>query len=320
MWSLAGCSQKETVSLFLGDDGGHFCSYLSSLTETAIKAKEKGAVTHNSYKSQQELNESISDVLADSAVKTLAVSLIDASAGNSVVQKCAKYGAKVIFFNQKPVVQTDTDVSNAYYIGTDLETEGQEGAYALEKLFGSDPKSLNGFDKNGDGIIQAIYIKEGHRPENERKRYASFLSRLKKDGYSITVINQEECRGKEVTGKDVMASIYAQSGSMIEAAFSDSDQVTLEAADYLIEEGLFVSGRSFDKQAFPFISNGGTSTGASLLSQGLIYADIDNQASEQSEAISELAYCLEKDEDPASSLPFALTARHGYYLTPKAIF
>jgi methyl-galactoside transport system substrate-binding protein len=89
----------------------------------------------------------------------------------------------------EPLASDLASYDKAFYVGADATQSAELQASLIMDLFGNDPKNLNKYDKNHDGIIQTLILKgeQGHQDAEARTKFV--IERLTFAGYQVEVLD-----------------------------------------------------------------------------------------------------------------------------------
>lgn len=260
-------------------------------------------------------NEDI-DKWINKKVPLLIINPVDRLSVYSIIEKAKKSGTKIIFFNREPLAQDMALYDSVYYVGADAAESAKIQAQIIMELFGNDPK-LNKFDKNGDGIIQAVILKgeQGHQDAEARTKVV--VETLIQAGYTVEVLDISIANFDRQTGKTAMDGLIATHGQNIEVVISNNDAMALGAIESLTENGYFVDtdkNGKIDRNSeiwIPVVGIDGLDFAMEQIDSGYLYGTVFNDSQNMAEAIVELANLLVNGED-VSNLSF--TVSNGKYI------
>jgi methyl-galactoside transport system substrate-binding protein len=239
------------------------------------------------------------------------INAVDRLACSSIVERCAREGIPVIFFNREPTEDALLG-HNAFYVGADADSLGEKQADMIAELF-TDQFAGSRFDKNGDGIIQLVILKGEQGHQDAEKRTDNCVARLKELGFEVDVLAIEVADWNRRDGHEAMRRLYAQFGDEIELVFANNDDMALGAIDFLLGTGVFSHTNSADEQPFIIVGVDGTAVGLEAIEDGLLYGTVNNDAIKQSSAILTLVEFILGDMDFAQ-FPYVITRGHYIYI------
>jgi len=239
------------------------------------------------------------------------INAVDRLACSAIVERCAREGIPVIFFNREPT--EDALIGhNAFYVGADADSLGKKQAEMVAELFTGNFRG-SGFDRNNDGIVQLVILKGEQGHQDAEKRTDNCVSRLKELGFDVDVLAIEVADWNRRNGYEAMRRLYAQFGDDIELVFSNNDDMALGAIDFLLAEGVFHRDRGIDEQPFVIVGVDGTAVGLEAIEDGLLYGTVNNDAIKQSSAILTLVDFILNERDFAG-FPYTITRGHYIYI------
>jgi len=260
--------------------------------------------------SQSVQNQQIVELI-EAGFDLFVINAVDRLACSSIVERCAREGIPVIFFNREPT--EDALIGhNAFYVGADADSLGKRQADMIAELF-TDRFAGSKFDKNNDGVVQLVILKGEQGHQDAEKRTDNCVARLKELGFETEVLAIEVADWNRRDGHEAMRRLHAQFGDEIELVFSNNDDMALGAIDYLLGAGVFSHIKNADEQPFVIVGVDGTTVGLEAIENGLLYGTVNNDAIKQSSAILTLVEFILEDND-LSTFPYAITRGHYIYI------
>lgn len=256
-------------------------------------------------------------------VPLLIVNPVDRLSVYSIIEKAKKSGTKIIFFNREPLAQDMALYDSVYYVGADAAESARIQAQIIMELFGNNPQ-LNEFDKNGDGIIQAVILKgeQGHQDAEARTKVV--VETLSEAGYKVEVLDIGIANFDRQTAKIAMDGLIATHGKNIEVVISNNDAMALGAIESLSDKGYFVDTNKdgkIDRTSevwIPVVGIDGLDIAMEQIESGFLYGTVFNDSQNMAEAIVELANLLINGED-VSDLGFTITNGKYIWISYKKI-
>jgi len=312
---VSGCAsggRKIAFFQYKGDD-----TFISEMMEYMIPRVPAGVSceVRDASNSQSVQNQQIIELIAD-GYDLLIINAVDRLACRSIVERCARDDVTVIFFNREPL--EDALIGNkAFYVGADADSLGKKQAEIVADLF-TDDFAGSAFDKNGDGVIQLVILKGEQGHQDAEKRTDNCVARLKELGFAVDVLAIEVADWNRRDGYEALRSLMKQHGDSIELIFSNNDDMALGAIDYLLDSGLFATGRLVYEQPFVIVGVDGTAVGLDAIAKGLLCGTVNNDSVKQADAVLTLTdYILSgKSFD---DFPYAITNGHYIYIDGDAI-
>jgi methyl-galactoside transport system substrate-binding protein len=274
-----------------------------------------GLVTVDGQNSQIIQNEDI-DKWINEKVPLLIVNPVDRLSVYSIIEKAKQSGTKIIFFNREPLAQDMALYDSVYYVGADAAESARIQAQIIMELFGNNTQ-LNEFDKNGDGIIQAVILKgeQGHQDAEARTKVV--VETLAEAGYNVEVLDISIANFDRQTAKTAMDGLITTHGKNIEVVISNNDAMALGAIESLTDKGYFMDTNKdgkIDRTSevwIPVVGIDGLDIAMEQIASGFLYGTVFNDSQNMAEAIVELANLLINGED-VSDLSFTIT--NGKYI------
>lgn len=319
---LMGCEVKKfEVPLLIYDMQD---AYMFDFEQKIQQAKDDAFIltTVDGQNSQIIQNEDI-DKWINAKVPLLIINPVDRLSVYSIIEKAKKSGTKIIFFNREPLAQDMALYDSVYYVGADAAESARIQAEIIMELFGNDPQ-LNKFDKNGDGIIQAVILKgeQGHQDAEARTKVV--VETLIQAGYIVEVLDISIANFDRQTGKTAMDGLIATHGQNIEVVISNNDAMALGAIESLMEKGYFIDtdkNGKIDRDSevwIPVVGIDGLDFATEQIDAGYLYGTVFNDSQNMAEAIVELANLLINGED-VSNLSFTITNGKYIWISYKKI-
>jgi methyl-galactoside transport system substrate-binding protein len=319
---LLGCEVKKfEIPLLIYDMQD---AYMFDFEEKIQKATEDVFVltTVDGQNSQIIQNEDI-DKWINKKVPLLIINPVDRLSVYSIIEKAKKNGTKVIFFNREPLAQDMALYDSVYYVGADASESAKIQAQIIMELFGNDSQ-LNNFDKNGDGIIQAVILKgeQGHQDAEARTKVV--VETLLDAGYKVEVLDISIANFDRQSAKTAMDGLIATHGQNIEVVISNNDAMALGAIESLTEKGYFIDtdkNGKIDRDSevwMPVVGIDGLDIAMEQIDSGYLYGTVFNDSQNMAEAIAELANLLINGED-VSNLSFTITNGKYIWISYKKI-
>lgn len=319
---LMGCEVKKfEVPLLIYDMQD---AYMFDFEQKIQQAKDDAFIltTVDGQNSQIIQNEDI-DKWINEKVPLLIINPVDRLSVYSIIEKAKKNGTKIIFFNREPLAQDMALYDSVYYVGADAAESAKIQAQIIMELFGNDPQ-LNKFDKNGDGIIQAVILKgeQGHQDAEARTKVV--VETLIQAGYTVEVLDISIANFDRQTGKTAMDGLIDTHGQNIEVVISNNDAMALGAIESLTEKGYFIDtdkNGKIDRDSevwIPVVGIDGLDFAMEQIDSGYLYGTVFNDSQNMAEAIVELANLLINGED-VSNLSFTITNGKYIWISYKKI-
>jgi methyl-galactoside transport system substrate-binding protein len=319
---LMGCEVKKLeVPVLIYDMQD---AYMFDFEQKIQQAKDDAFIltTVDGQNSQIIQNEDI-DKWINEKVPLLIINPVDRLSVYSIIEKAKKNGTKIIFFNREPLAQDMALYDSVYYVGADAAESAKIQAQIIMELFGNDPQ-LNEFDKNGDGIIQAVILKgeQGHQDAEARTKVV--VETLIQAGYTVEVLDISIANFDRHTGKTAMDGLIDTHGQNIEVVISNNDAMALGAIESLTEKGYFIDtdkNGKIDRESevwIPVVGIDGLDFAMEQIDSGYLYGTVFNDSQNMAEAIVELANLLINGED-VSNLSFTITNGKYIWISYKKI-
>jgi len=299
--------QKIAFFQYKGTDTfiSEMMEYMTARIPDGIAYEVRDAGNSQSVQNQQIVG------LIDGRFDLFVINAVDRLACSSIVERCAKEGIPVIFFNREPLEDALTG-RDVYYVGAAADSLGKKQAEMVADLFTADFKGSK-FDRNNDGVVQLVILKGEQGHQDAEKRTDNCVSRLNELGFITDVLEIEVADWNRRDGYEAMRRLYTQHGDSIELVFANNDDMALGAIDFLLNEGVFSANRSVGEQPFVIVGVDGTAVGLESIGRGLLYGTVNNDSVKQADAILTLAdYIL--NNRSFDDFPYAVTNNHYIYI------
>jgi len=310
---LGSCRQAgPRIAFFLYKGNDTFISEMMAHMAAGIPENWSYEV-YDAGNSQSVQNQQIVESI-DGRFDLFVINAVDRLACGSIVEKCAKNGVPVIFFNREPLEDAFGSDGDVFYVGAATDSLGEKQAEMVAKLFTAQFLGSK-FDRNGDGIVQLVILKGEQGHQDAEKRTDFCVGRLKELGYGVDLFTTEVADWNRRDGYEAMRRIYGKYGENIELVFSNNDDMALGAIDYLLDAGVFqVDNGSLDyNQPFIIVGVDGTVVGLEAIMNGLLYGTVNNDSVKQSDAIMTLArYIIEKKQ--LDGFPYTISNERFIYI------
>lgn len=303
---LTSCARNEpAVGLFLYNEADPYIKEFAK----QIMAESGSAFAPAKYdagNSQLIQNEQIESLLADDPALMI-INPVDRLGSHSVLRRLQAAGIPGIFFNREPLAADLALWEKSYYVGARAEQSGQLQAKLVMHLFGGHPESLNSYDRNGDGKIQAIILKgeQGHQDAEIRTR--EVLHSFETAGFSVEVLALEIANWNRDEAYAKMGRLLRDYQDRIELVVSNNDAMALGAISMMRQAGMFQdtngNGRSdrADELWIPVVGIDGLREAEDSIAEGYLYGTVKNDSLSMAKAIVELAGIVLGRIDPAKA-------------------
>jgi len=266
-----GCGtggQKIAFFQYKGADTfiSEMMDYMTASLPAGVTFEVRDAGNSQSVQNQQIVE------LIDGGYDLFVVNAVDRLASKSIVERCAKDGIPIIFFNREPP-EDALEGYNAYYVGADADSLGEKQAEMVAGLFPSPNRYLGSkFDRNKDGVIQLVILKGELGHQDAEKRTDNCVSKLKELGFRVDVLAIEVADWNRRDGEDAMRRMFedAELGDEIELVFANNDDMALGAIDYLLKKGVFYLSKPANEQPFVIVGVDGTAVRLDTIRRGLL--------------------------------------------------
>lgn len=294
---LHACSrQPSNIGLFLYNEAD---PYIREFGRQILEAAPAGMnlEKYDAANSQPIQNEQLALWLSRNPA-VMIVNPVDRLGAYALVNRAKKADVPIIFFNREPLARDLALWDKAWYVGAKAEQSGQLQAGLVMKLFGDDPARLNGYDRNGDNIIQLIILKgeQGHQDAEIRTR--EVLRSFEQRGFAVEVLAVEVANWNQLEAYEKTARLLRQYLGQLELIISNNDAMALGAISRMRQSGLFKDSNGdgqvnrFDSSWLPVVGIDGLREAEQSITEGFLYGTVKNDSLTMAHAIIELTEIL----------------------------
>ena len=293
IFTLAGCGNKggeETgaktvkvgVSIYKFDDT--FMTNYRNEIDAYFKTKNTDAVTYqvdimDGKNDMAEQTNQIDNFITQ-GYDVLILNLVQSSAAQTIVDKCAAAGIPCVFINREPAEDVMKSHADDYagkfcYVGADARQSGKMQGEIIADL-------ADKGDLNGDGTLQYVMI-EGD-PENVDAQYRTefSISQYKEvTGMPVECLVDQVGNWNRDEGETIAANALTQFGDKIEVIFANNDDMAdgaltaIKAAGRTVGTDIYLVGVDANDYAVADVLEG-TFTGTVLNdAKGQSHAAVD---------------------------------------------
>ncbi|MBU0996831.1 MAG: galactose ABC transporter substrate-binding protein [Firmicutes bacterium] len=253
--------------------------------------------TYDCQNSQIIQNEYLEEVLKKDN-PLIIINPVDRLSAHAMIEKAKQTGAKIIFINREPLPEDMDLYDSVYYVGADAKQSAELQAEIIMDLFGGNPYSLNEFDLNSDGVIQAVILKgeQGHQDAEARTKYV--IDELENEHYQVEVLDIAIANFDMDLAEIAMNQLIEEYGDQFEVVIANNDAMAIGAIKTLTEHQYFddmdMNG-VIDRDTEPWIpvvGIDGLDIAIESMNNGYLYGTVLNDSQSMAEAIVELANIL----------------------------
>ncbi|MEG7531704.1 MAG: galactose ABC transporter substrate-binding protein, partial [Hungatella sp.] len=199
-------------------------------------------------------------------VDVMILNLVQASATETIADKCNAAGIPAVFINREPeeaeIKRWADKAIAATYVGADARQSGTfQGEIILE--------TPNKGDINGDGTVSYVMIMGD--PENVDAQYRTQFSikALEDGGFKTEKLFEQRGDWDQTKGQELAANALIQYGEKIEVIFCNNDamangaKVAIEAANRTVGKDIYLVGVDALEETVNYVKEG-TVTGTVL--------------------------------------------------------
>jgi methyl-galactoside transport system substrate-binding protein len=311
LFMLSACnSQTETVPLFIYDGNDAYIKEFERKIQS-VDQNDFLIKTYISKNSQIIQNEQIDQVLKEKH-PLLIINPVDRLSVYAIIEKAKQTNTTIIFFNREPLASDLASYDKAYYVGADATQSAELQASLIMDLFGNDPKNLNKYDKNQDGIIQALILKgeQGHQDAEARTKFV--IERLTVAGYQVEVLDIVIANWDRDIAYGLMDGLLEDYRETMELLISNNDAMALGAIQRMQEKLVFEDTNQngvIDRDTEPWIpvvGIDGITAAIDSIKTGYLYGTVKNDSQNMALIIIELAKWL-LEEKSLTDFPYEIT-------------
>lgn len=263
-------------------------------------ANQFEVTTYDATSSQIIQNEQVGRLMKDNDV--LIINPVDRLSVFSILEKAELNQNKIIFFNREPLISDLERYDQVYYVGADAVQSATLQASLIIDLFGNTP-TLNKYDLNQDGIIQAVLLKgeQGHQDAEARTQYV--VDALIDAKYQIQLLDIDIANWERTEAKVSTLNWMKEADLGIELIISNNDAMALGAIDALKELKIMddVNGdgkiNRDEEPWLPVVGIDGLDEAVESIRSGYLFGTIENDSSAMAQAIVELTQALRNGND-----------------------
>jgi len=314
---LSACeAQVMTVPVFIYDNSDAYMAEFETNIKLAALSKDYLIRSFNSQNSQIIQNDQIEQFM-NNDYPVLMINPVDRLSVYAIIEKAKQNDSTIIFFNREPLPEDIALYDKIYYVGADAIQSAQLQASLIMDLFGNNPRVLNEYDKNGDGIIQTVILKgeQGHQDAEARTKHV--IESLTSEGYKIEVLDVSIANWDRETAQEQMKELITLYGEDIEILISNNDAMALGAIETLKEFKFFedlnldgVIDRAVEPW-LPVVGIDGLEVSIESIKQGYLYGTIKNDSESMADCLVQLTEWLLEGK-PLIDFPYKIT--DGKYL------
>ncbi len=314
---LSACeAQIVTVPVFIYDNSDAYMAEFETNIRQAALTKDYLIRSFNSQNSQIIQNDQIEQYMSDD-YPLLMINPVDRLSVYAIIEKAKQNDSTIIFFNREPLPEDIALYDKVYYVGADAVQSAQLQASLIMDLFGNNPKNLNQYDKNKDGIIQTVILKgeQGHQDAEARTKHV--IESLVDEKYQVEVLDVFNANWDKEIAQTEMEEIITLYGDSIEILISNNDAMALGAIETLKTYKYFddlnqdgVIDRTLEPW-LPVVGIDGLEVSIDSIKQGYLYGTIKNDSESMADCLVQLTEWLLQDK-PLIDFPYKIT--NGKYL------
>ncbi len=301
---LTQCVKGEKrVGIFLYNGEDPFVQGLNAEMLSQFDRTIYRPVVYDAQNSQVVQNEQIEGMLED-PVDLAIINPVDRLGAHAIIRKFRAENIPVIFFNRQPLERDLVLWDRCFYVGATAEQAGQMQARMIISLFGGDPKRLNRFDRNGDGIIQGVIIRGEQSHQDSEIRTREVRDTLSREGFSFELLTSVIANWNRKEAYDKMEEVLNLHGDILEVVFANNDEMALGAIERMGERGFFHDGNGngridrTDPDWIPVVGIDGLSEAIEAIERGTLFGTVINDSTSQAGAIVDLAGAILSGRDP----------------------
>ncbi len=228
----------------------------------------------------------------------LLVNPVDRLGAFAIIRKMKAENVPVIFFNREPLAADLALWDRTFYVGARPEQSGQLQAHMVIDLFGGNPDAPNEYDRNGDGVIQAILFKGEQGHQDAETRTTEVLRSFEKAGWKVELLGMEIANWNRDEAYSKAGSLLAAWKPALELVLSNNDDMALGVISRMRQEGWFKdsngNSRIDQKDAswIPVVGIDGIADARESIAEGYLYGTVTNNSLQMAASIVELTEML----------------------------
>lgn len=305
------CSKKEPViGLFVYNERDPF---MQSFAGQIVNAAAPSFRVKLFYAGNSQLiqNEQIDAMVAEKPALMM-INPVDRLGSFAIVRRLKAANVPVIFFNREPLADDLALWDKTFYVGASAAQSARLQARLVMELFGGDPDRLNEYDRNRDGVIQAIILKGEQGHQDAETRTAEVLRSFDERHFRIQVVAQEIANWNYDEAYVKMGRLLDNYRGRFELVISNNDDMALGAINRMRQAGIFRdtngNGRidRHDVTWIPVVGIDGLADAEESIAHGFLYGTVKNDSLRMALSMVELANVL-VNREPTSSLSIPLT-------------
>jgi methyl-galactoside transport system substrate-binding protein len=291
---LSSCAERPAVvGLFVYNGQDPFMQTFSE----QILARASGKFVMRRYfadNSQLIQNEQIEAMLEERPALMM-INPVDRLGAFAIIRRLKAANVPVIFFNREPLADDLALWDRTYYVGARAEQSGQLQANLVMNLFGGDPAHLNRYDRNHDGVIQAIILKGEQGHQDAETRTSEVLRGFAKQKFKVEVLALEVANWSYDEAFRKMGRLLALYQSKVELVICNNDNMALGALARMRQAGMFRDTNHngnidrYDDGWIPVVGIDGLSVAETSIADGYLYGTVKNDSQSMASSMIELA-------------------------------
>ncbi|MEA4911523.1 MAG: galactose ABC transporter substrate-binding protein [Oscillospiraceae bacterium] len=232
----AGTADKEyNVGILIYDFANDYMSYVRA--GMALKFDELG-VNYEIVdgKGDQATQNDQMDTLIAKGVDLIIWAPMETEANQTLIDKCKAADIPCIINNKPPTTEGVMEsYDTCWYVGVSTKQPGVCQAEMIVEDWNNNPE----MDKNGDGILQYVFLlgQKGH--QNAEDRYTGMNEVFDAQGIKREELDLQEAGWNTANAKDVTDAWLMKYGDSIEAIISNNDAMALGAIEACKAVGYF---------------------------------------------------------------------------------
>lgn len=280
----------------------NFNSYIGKAITNASKGVFKTNI-EDGQNDQSTQNNQVDTMLAKGA-SVVALSVCDVTAAPTLIQKCRDAGnVPIIFFNKE--IPDQSVIGSYEYAYQVTSTGGDYGAAIQGEMITEYWKAHPEMDKNGDGVLQIVYLMgdPGHTAAQPRSDYLK--STIEDAGIQIEVLAEDTGMWVTATAKEKMDAWISKYGDEVECIAAGNDAMALGALTSIEAAGYNTDGEESSKY-IPVYGIDALPETLSKIKSGEITGSVLQDAKTQGQCIVKMAENLSNGKDVLDGMDFEL--------------
>lgn len=237
----------------------------------------------------------------------LCINSVDRSSASVIIDKAMAADTPVVFFNREPVEEDMNRWEKLYYVGADAKESAVLQGSALVEAYKKNSRTL---DANGNGLVSYVLLEGETSHQDSLIRTEWSIQTLKDGNVPLEKITGGIANWDRSQASALMEQWLKEYPGQIELVISNNDDMALGAIDAMNRAGIGAN-------SIKAVGIDGTPAGIKALEDGTLFATVELDKDQYSQAIFDIAWCLSLNQDPGSKVQ--LTGGKYYWCPQKVL-